>query len=243
MPQDAAKTVLEAEGLAKSFGGIKAIDDLTVSLSEGELRCLIGPNGAGKSTFFGLLMGIHRPDRGRILYWGEDVTRLRAYLRVRRGLSLKFQTTRIYKNLTVEQNLRIPHGRAKGKEDGKASWAATELGLDGYWDAIAGELPHAEQQWLEIAMTLAAEPSLLLLDEPTAGMTPEETHRTAEFVKALNREGLTIVVVEHDMAFVRELGQQVTVLHNGRVFASGSVAEIEAHKDVQRIYLGEEQGG
>jgi branched-chain amino acid transport system ATP-binding protein len=239
----AGQALLESHGITKGFGGVQAINGLDLSLEEGELRCLIGPNGAGKSTFFSLLMGIHAPDSGRIIHRGHDITRMRPYLRVRRGLSLKFQTTRIYKNLTVDQNLNIPHHQARGDENGAVSWAAQELGLQGRREVFARELSHAEQQWLEIVMALATDPDLLLLDEPTAGMTPEETHRTAEFTKSLNERGPAILAVEHDMAFVREIGRQVTVLHQGSIFASGTVEEIEAHHDVQRIYLGEENHG
>ena len=235
--------ILRTEDLTKSFGGIRAVDHLNLSLARGELRCLIGPNGAGKSTLFGLLSGLHRPDAGHILFKGEDVTTLKPFQRVRKGLCQKFQTTRIYRGVTVSQNLLIASRTprlSKRKENGsRLSWALSILGLDSQGEVPARELSHSYQQWLEICLALATEPDLLLLDEPTAGMTPEETALTARFVVDLNRQGLTVLVVEHDMAFVRYIAERVTVLHYGRIFTEGSLDEIESNQEVRRIYLGE----
>jgi len=234
-------TLLRAEGLTKAFGGIRAVDGLDLSVAPGELRCLIGPNGAGKSTLFSLLAGIHQADAGRILFKGEDITTLSPFRRVRRGICLKFQTTRIYRGLTVGENLIIARGKQRGpRANGRLEWALGALGLAGELARPAGQLSHSHQQWLEICLALATEPELLLLDEPTAGMTPEETARTAEFVIKLGGQGITILVVEHDMAFVRHIASGVTVLHYGRVFADGTLQEIEANHEVRRIYLGEE---
>lgn len=231
--------LLDATNLMKSFGGIQAIADLSLEVEEGELRSLIGPNGAGKSTLFSLLMGIHETDSGWIRFGGEDITSLASFKRVRRGLGLKFQTTRIYRDAGVEENLRIPLRWGSDRE--LVDLAVSELGLDSSADMPAKELSHAEQQWLELCMVLVTGPRLLLLDEPTSGMTSDESKRTATVLKALNAQGLTVLVVEHDMSFVRELGGETTVLHNGRVFASGDMDEIQADKEVQRIYLGEIQ--
>jgi branched-chain amino acid transport system ATP-binding protein len=233
--------VLRANDLTKSFGGIRAVDHLNLALTRSELRCLIGPNGAGKSTLFGLLSGLHRPDAGQIIFKGEDITNLQPYQRVRKGLCQKFQTTRIYRALSVAQNLVIAGGtsRSRKTKNDKLSWALNTLGLASEDDVPAGELSHSHQQWLEICLALATEPDLLLLDEPTAGMTPEETELTAQFVVNLNRQGLTVLVVEHDMAFVRYIAQRVTVLHYGRIFTEGSLDEIESNHQVRRIYLGE----
>jgi len=235
------EVLLRAEDLTKSFGGIRAVEHLNLTLASGELRCLIGPNGAGKSTLFGLLSGLHRPDAGHIVFKGEDITNLQPFQRVRKGLCQKFQTTRIYRALTVAQNLVIAGGtpRSSRRKNGKLSWALSTLGLDSEGEVPAGKLSHSHQQWLEICLALATEPDLLLLDEPTAGMTPEETELTAQFVVNLNRHGLTVLVVEHDMAFVRYIAQRVTVLHYGRIFTEGSLDEIEANHEVRRIYLGE----
>ncbi len=228
--------------LTKRFGGVIATDGVDLSVSSGEIRCIIGPNGAGKSTLFALLCGIHAPDGGEILLGGRDVTRLPAFRRVRLGLGLTFQTNRAYHNLTIAQNLEIARRRNSARVDSDAlrryQHAIGLFELDQLTDLPARALPHHQLQWLEIAMVLAGGPDVILLDEPTAGMSPEETMQTASVLRTLNGMGLTIVVVEHDIAFVREIAHRVTVLHEGRIFAEGSVAEITAHEDVRNIYLG-----
>jgi len=231
--------ILQTRDLSKAFGGIRAVDRLTLDVDAGELRCIIGPNGAGKSTFFHLLTGLQWADAGRILFADNDITWMQPYRRVRLGIAQKFQTTRVYRNLTVAENLLIA-GSAHDRSDDTLTWALQTLGLHDEMERRAGELPHSHQQWLEICLALATHPHLLLLDEPTAGMTPEETALTARFVIDLNGQGVTILVVEHDMAFVRYIARRVTVLHYGRIFAEGTLAEIEADRDVRRIYLGEE---
>ena len=237
-----AEVLLRAENLTKSFGGIRAVDHVSFTVARGELRCLIGPNGAGKSTLFSLLSGLQKPDAGRIVLKDEDITYLSPYRRVRKGVCQKFQTTRIYRGLTVDQNLLIARAAqgSLGDADGRLGWALETVGLARQLTVLAGELIHSHQQWLEICLALATEPELLLLDEPTAGMTPEETALTAEFVVNLNGQGMTVLVVEHDMAFIRHLAGQVTVLHYGRIIAEGSLSEIETNQDVRRIYLGEQ---
>jgi branched-chain amino acid transport system ATP-binding protein len=237
-----APAAISTVALAKRFGGVVATDGVDISVGRGEIRCIIGPNGAGKSTLFALLCGIHAPDGGRILLGGRDVTRLPAFRRVRLGLGLTFQTNRAYHALTIAQNLQIARraGAARlGTEAMRRYHHALGLfELDRLGALPARELPHHQLQWLEIAMVLAGGPEIVLLDEPTAGMSPEETMQTAGVLRSLNGMGLTIVVVEHDIAFVRELAQRVTVLHEGRIFAEGSVAEITAREDVRNIYLG-----
>jgi branched-chain amino acid transport system ATP-binding protein len=240
MTESTTGPLLRTLDLVKSFGGVKAVDHLNLELAAGELRCLIGPNGAGKSTLFGLLSGLHRPDSGRILFKGEDITRLPPYRRVRKGLCQKFQTTRIYRDLTVAQNLLIAGGTQANGKNQRLGWALGTLDLSRALSVRAGELPHSHQQWLEICLTLATEPDLLLLDEPTAGMTPDEAALTARFLIELNQHGLTVLVVEHDMAFVRLIAHPVTVLHYGRIFGEGTLEEIEANQEVRRIYLGEQ---
>ncbi len=243
-PQQSER-LLRTVALTKSFGGIRAIDRLDLGVARGELRCLIGPNGAGKSTLFSLIAGIHRADAGRIFFKGEDITRLPPFRRVLRGICLKFQTTRVYRDLSISQNLLVALAlrgpeRRDGDTAGRLAWALATFGLDRDGDRPARELPHSHQQWLEICLALATDPDLLLLDEPTAGMTPDETALTADFVRRLNGQGTTILVVEHDMTFVRQIARAVTVLHYGRVIAEGPLAAIEANKDVRRIYLGEQ---
>jgi len=240
-PSPGELAILETRNLSKSFGGIRAINNLSFSLKIGELRCLIGPNGAGKSTFFNLLTGLYRPDFGEIYFKGEQITNIQTFQRVRQGISLKFQTTRIYLNLTVEENLQIPRRtlRGRGENRERLKWALEVFGLDRYMDYNVKGLGHGHQQWLEICLALATVPEILLLDEPTSGITSEETSHTAKFVKALNKTGISILVVEHDMAFVRQIESLVTILHQGSIFAEGSISEIEANKEVRSIYLGE----
>ena len=235
--------ILRTEALDKRFGGIVATENVSLAVPRGELRCIIGPNGAGKSTLFALLCGIHRPDAGRVYLKGEDVTHLPAFRRVRRGLGLTFQTNRAYHNLSVRQNLAAPLSVAKAARTHEAEeryrYALRIFGLDESSETPARELPHHQLQWLEIAMVLAGGPEVLLLDEPTAGMSPDETLQTASVLQYLNRGGLTIVVVEHDIAFVREVAQTITVLHQGRIWVEGSVAAVTANEEVRKIYLGQ----
>ena len=232
--------ILQTQGLRKYFGGLYAINGVDLAIEEGELRCLIGPNGAGKSTLFKLILGSYAPSEGTIRFRDTDITSLRPHLRVQRGMSIKFQVPGIFVELPVEQNLRIALQRVyRG--------AALDEELERLLDLVevrpqreqpAGNLSHGQQQWLEIAMAVALRPALLLLDEPTAGMSPEETFRTGELVKRLNASGMTIIVIEHDMAFVRQIAQRVTVLHFGQVFDEGSLERIISNEDVVRIYLG-----
>ena len=237
-----SEPILRTEGLGKRFDGVVAASDVSITIPRGELRCIIGPNGAGKSTLFSLLCGIYRPDAGRVFLKGEDVTRLPAFRRVRRGLGLTFQTNRAFHRLSVRQNLSavLQIARADRPTDAEERYrfALKRFGLDPDSEMPAKELPHHQLQWLEIAMVLAAGPDIVLLDEPTAGMSIDETLQTGAVLKHLNAGGLTIVVVEHDVAFVRDVAQRITVVHQGRVFAEGSVAEITEHADVRRIYLG-----
>lgn len=234
--------ILETEGLTKRFGGLVAVDDVDYQIPFGEIRCLIGPNGAGKSTFFKMLAGRLQPTTGRIKYKGEDITDLEPHERARRGISIKFQDVSVYPNLSVQENLRIPIQRY---QKGTAIHAAIAdllklVRLEGKEEALVDNLSHGEQQWLEIAMATAIEPELLLLDEPTAGMTIDETEETGDLIRSLADRGMTVVVVEHDINFVRQIAEMVTVLHNGKVFAEGTVSEIENDEEVQRIYLGQE---
>jgi branched-chain amino acid transport system ATP-binding protein len=234
--------ILSVEDLSKRFGGIVAVDNVSLSIEAGSLQCIIGPNGAGKSTFFSLLCGIQRPDRGRIVLKQREVTTAPAFERVRRGLGLTFQTNRAYHDLSVSQNLEIP--MAAMRREGSAEveeryrYALAIFQLDEADPTAVREMPHHKRQWLEMTMVLAGGPEVLLLDEPTAGMSPEETSQTARVLRHLNDTGLTVVVVEHDIAFVREVAQRVTVLHQGRVFADGTLAEITGRQDVRDIYLG-----
>lgn len=234
--------VLTVENLSKRFGGVIATDDVDLEIETGSLQCIIGPNGAGKSTFFALLAGIQRPDAGRIMFKGEDITRLPSFKRVRKGLGLTFQTNRTFVELDVRQNLAIPMTTMRGvlgagaEERYRYAFELFEFVEDD--PTPVREIAHDRRQWLEILMVLAGGPELLLLDEPTAGMSPDETSQTAKVLHHLNETGLSIVVVEHDIAFVREVASRVTVLHQGRVFADGPLDEITTRQDVRDIYLG-----
>ena len=235
-----AEAVLEAHHLRKSFGGVAALRDVTLAFPSKGLHCLIGPNGAGKSTFFGLLAGRFPPSDGRILLGGSEITRRRPDQRARSGIGIKLQIGSIYGELSCLENLWLAAYAAERSNAAAADHARSVLAwlrLERRADERAGILSHGEQQWLEIGMVLAAQPRVLLLDEPTAGMSREETARTAELVAALGQH-LSVVVVEHDMEFVRQLDVPVTVFHQGEVFAQGSLAELRRDERILDIYLG-----
>jgi branched-chain amino acid transport system ATP-binding protein len=234
--------ILETRGLNKHFGGLNAIDGVDFVVDEGELRCLIGPNGAGKSTLFKLILGTYPPSSGKIYFKGADITGTLPFRRVAQGISIKFQVPGVFLDLPVEQNLLIAlQQRVTGEQ--RAAEVERLLELLNLQDARrqrAGQLSHGQQQWLEIGMATAIAPSLLLLDEPTAGMSPEETFKTGELVKRLNDQGMTVVVIEHDMTFVRQIARKVTVLHFGKVFVEGFLEEVVNNEEVVRIYLGKD---
>jgi ABC-type uncharacterized transport system ATPase subunit len=233
--------LLETRALDKHFGGLHVTDDVSLALEEGEIHCLIGPNGAGKSTLFRLILGEYTPSAGRILYAGEDITDVPAYARIRRGISVKFQVPGVFPALTVRHNLVIAlqhHLRGLSLRE-EVDRLLQFLNLQDTAGQRAGSLSHGQKQWLEIGMAVAVKPRLLLLDEPTAGMSPEETRATGEMVHALNADGVTVLAVEHDMSFVRHVAARVTVLHMGKIFAQGTIAEMEADERVAAIYLGQ----
>ncbi|WP_181703770.1 ABC transporter ATP-binding protein [Chthonobacter albigriseus] len=234
-------SLLQTENLNKHFGGLHVTADVNFTLTPGEVHCLIGPNGAGKSTFFRLLLGEHKPSSGRILFDGEDITHLKPFQRIRKGMSVKFQVPGIFKALTAAHNLEIAlqDHTAPGALQEEIDRLLAFLRLEDSRGMEAGNLSHGQKQWLEIGMAIALKPRLLLLDEPTAGMSPDETFATGEIVRALQADGVTVLAVEHDMAFVRQVADQVTVLHFGRIFAQGSIDAIVADERVAAIYLGE----
>ncbi len=232
--------LLATEGLTKHFGGLTAVDSVDFSVDEGELRCLIGPNGAGKSTLLDLITGQLTPSEGRIYFDGTDLTDLQSHERIDAGLSVKFQSPHVFEDLTVGQNLRIPVQRTSQDPAEAIHRTLDRVDLSTEIDVEAGELSHGQQQRLEIGMATTIEPELLLLDEPVAGMSVEETADVAELIRSLNDDGMAVLVVEHDMEFVRDISQQVTVLNQGAIFRQGTIEEIEADPDVRRIYLGEE---
>ncbi|WP_407051541.1 ABC transporter ATP-binding protein [Methyloraptor flagellatus] len=233
--------LLETRALNKHFGGLHVTNAVDLALQPGEIHCLIGPNGAGKSTLFRLVLGEHMPSSGQILFNGEDITRLKSFERIDRGMSVKFQVPGVFKGLSARQNLEIALQRRRSRAAlGREIDERLEfLGLKDAANTLAGALSHGQKQWLEIGMAIALEPKLLLLDEPTAGMSPEETFATGELVLGLNARGMTVLAVEHDMTFVRQVAHKVTVLHLGQVFAQGSIDQIVADERVAAIYLGQ----
>lgn len=234
--------LLETRALHKHFGGLNAIDGVNLAVEQGELRCLIGPNGAGKSTLFRLILGTYPPSGGQVLFKGADITKALPFQRVNKGISIKFQVPGIFLDLPVEQNLLIALQRriSGAQRDDEIERLLGLLALSEVRARRAGELSHGQQQWLEIGMAIAINPTLLLLDEPTAGMSPEETFKTGELVKRLNDQGMTIIVIEHDMTFVRQIARKVTVLHFGKIFVEGTLQEVVNNEDVVRIYLGKD---
>ena len=232
--------IISISGLAKRYGGVAALQGVDFSIDRGELHCIIGPNGAGKSTFFKLLMGIERPTAGAIRYKGRDITSLGSFERARLGIAVKFQNVRVYQNLSVFHNLFIPlrrHHRMKDIPQQVAELLG-QLRLAGTENETVSSLSHGQIQWLAIGMSIAARPEVLLLDEPTAGMSDDETRETANIIRRLSASGMTILAIEHDMTFIRDLNTRTTVLHYGRLFAQGAFAQIETNEDVHRIYLG-----
>jgi len=252
-PQRAAEPLLRVEGLAKHFGGVHASDNLFLDVAPGEVHAVIGPNGAGKSTLIAMLSGELRPDAGRVSFAGDDISRTSVAQRARRGLVRSFQITSILPSLSVEDNVALAvqatqsHSYrfwADASVDPSLRGPARELlgrmGLISRAPVAASSLAHGEQRQLELAMTLATKPRLLLLDEPLAGMGIEESGRMLALLGLLKGE-VTMLLVEHDMDAVFALANRVSVMVDGRVIVVGSVAEIRANQVVRAAYLGEEE--
>jgi urea ABC transporter ATP-binding protein UrtD len=232
-----SEPLLQAEGLAKRFGGVIAVSGIDMTVTAGELRCIIGPNGAGKSTLFNMVAGTLRPSAGRIRFAGRDIAGFSVHGFARLGIARKFQVPSLFPSLSVAENLDVAaRARVTDRSDRIASMLAM-LALQGCAARPAGALAHGQKQWLEIGMALMADPLLLLLDEPTAGMTVEETERTAQLLRDLMGR-IAIVVIEHDMRFVRALACPTTVMHQGRILAEGSFEAIERDDMVRDVYLG-----
>src|SRR6202012_2175445 len=246
------QTLLYLDGISVSFDGYKALRSLSLILMPGEMRAIIGPNGAGKTTMMDVITGKTRPDEGEVMFDGRhDLTKLDEAEIATLGVGRNFQKPTVFENHTVEDNLllatkapRSVRATLFGREDPQtretidAILATTRLA--DHRTRIAGSLSHGQKQWLEIGMLLAQDPKLLLVDEPVAGMTDVETHQTAELLKEINREK-TIMVVEHDMTFVRELGVKVTCLHEGSVLAEGTIDQVSSNERVIEVYLGRGQ--
>ena len=231
--------VLETRDLSMRFGGVRAVERVDFALREKELRCLIGPNGAGKSTFFKCLTGQLRPSAGEVLIRDMHVAGHEPHEIAALGVGIKTQVPNVFEGLTVEENIRLSarrwHGPARARILTEETIARLELG--GIRTRVVGHLGHGERQWVEIGIVVAAEPWLVLLDEPTAGMTHEETARTAALIRSIN-EDAALIVVEHDMQFIRMISRTVTLFHEGRILMEDTMEAIAADPRAREIYLG-----
>jgi branched-chain amino acid transport system ATP-binding protein len=246
-------TILEARDLAKHFGGLHAVDGVDLQVQAGSLHSIIGPNGAGKTTLFNLLNGYLKPTHGQVLLRGRDITHTPLHRVAHLGLGRSFQITNVFPNLTVLENVRLA-AQAIGHDNLKLWKASTRLtpyldrsyaaieqvGLKGKEAVSASALPHGDKRKLELAIILASDPQVLLLDEPTAGMASEQVPHLMEIIASIRTQGgKTIVLVEHNMNIVMRVSDRITVMHQGRVLAEGTPREIAANKAVQSAYLGE----
>ncbi len=243
--------MLQVEGLAKSFGGFKAVAEARLHVPKGQVAAVIGPNGAGKSTLFNLITGHLKPDAGRIVFKGKDITALAPHQVSRLGVSRSFQLLNVFPRLTVFENVQVAV-LARLRQSGKMFTPARKLvvtettevldklGLTAYADRLCTSLSYGDQKVVEIAISLGSSPELLLLDEPTAGMSPEETRTIVQLIKNLSgSEGLTILLTEHDMDLVFDVAQRIMVLHQGMTIAEGRPEDVKKDKAVQNAYLGE----
>lgn len=242
------KIALSIEGLTVSFDGFKAVDGLNLYVEENELRVIIGPNGAGKTTVLDLICGKTKATAGSIEFRGIELTRLPEYRLVQLGVGRKFQTPSIYENLTVLENLEIsyPKGRSvlgsllfkrTPEVEQKILDTAKMIFLEEHLDTMSGLLSHGKKQWLEIGMLLIQDPALLMLDEPVAGMSVVEREKTAGLLSMIAK-GRSLIVIEHDMEFVKRIAHKVTVLHQGKLLAEGSMEAVQANPKVIEVYLG-----
>tara|TARA_Y100000031_G_scaffold50530_1_gene57934 strand:+ start:281 stop:1039 length:759 start_codon:yes stop_codon:yes gene_type:complete len=243
--------ILKAEGLKKHFGGVRAVDGVDFSLQKGEISSIIGPNGAGKTSLFNLLTGHVPPDSGTVIFKEETITKLSPHQICKRGIGRSFQRINIFSSLPVFVNVQVAVLSQQGKSLNLFSPARNlvrretlqileSAGLEELAGHTAGSLSHGDQKRVELAIALANNPDLLLLDEPTAGMSPQETASSIELIERVTRErGLTLLFTEHDMDMVFSISQTVTVMHQGRIIASGTPREVRSNENVQRVYLGE----
>lgn len=235
--------LLFAHNLSRHYGGLAAVDDVSLAVAKGEVRAIIGPNGAGKTTLVGMISGRITPSTGDIFFKGEDITRKPSWARVQRGIVYTFQITSIYRNLTCYENVALAAQRLLAKTGERAiSYAVAQalgrVGLVDEADRLAGVLPYGHQRLLELAMALALAPELLILDEPTQGLAPAEIAAFCELIRAVSRD-TTILLIEHNLKVVLELADKITVMDRGIILAEGTPVEIEQHPAVQRAYLGQ----
>jgi branched-chain amino acid transport system ATP-binding protein len=249
-PLVSSNDILVAEGVGKKFGGFVALKDVTVSFAKDKLSAIIGPNGAGKSTFFNIISGAFPASSGRVHFEGRDITALPKHEYARRGIAKSFQITNVFPHLSAHENVRVaaqmqktrynmwtPRARIRELIE-QADALLERVGIAAKRNAVARDMAHGEQRCLEIAMALACKPRLLLLDEPTAGMSPEETIKMMDLIVRLAAEQ-TVILVEHKMKLVMGICQQLVVLHHGELLAQGAPGDIRANEEVKRVYLGQ----
>jgi branched-chain amino acid transport system ATP-binding protein/urea transport system ATP-binding protein len=231
--------VLETQGLEKRFGGVQAVAGVDFSVRHGELRCLIGPNGAGKSTFFKLITGQLRASSGRIAFEGREIGGLAPHAIGRLGIGIKNQVPSVFEGLSVAENLWLAARRRHPVHRARAVVfeLLERLHLGDVAKQTVGTLAHGMRQWIDIGMVIAQNPKLLLLDEPTAGMAAEEIERTVELIRDINRDA-SVIVVEHDMQFIRQLNSRVTVFHQGRILVEDIMENVQRDPRVREVYLG-----
>jgi len=243
-------TLLEAKGLTKTFGALTAVNNVDLTVEKGVIHSIIGPNGAGKTTLFNLLSGVYQPTSGTIKFQGRDITSSKLYERSRIGLGRSFQITSIFPELTVRENVRLSV-QSRGKKnfsmlrkatemkdvEEKTSVVLEEMELREFKDKRAGTIPYGSQRSVDMAIALATEPILLLLDEPTSGMTPEDTYKMIVLIKRIS-ERYTIILIEHHMNVVMSISDEITVLHLGKIIAKGSPEFVKESEEVKRAYLG-----
>ena len=237
----AAVMLVDVSHASRHYDGLIAVDDVSFQIAEGEVRAIIGPNGAGKTTMVGMISGRISPSSGKIAFDGEDITRLPSWSRVMRGIVYTFQVTSIYRNLTCHENVALAAQRRNSGAsaiNAQAAHALSRVGLATDAKRKAGFLPYGHQRLLEVAMALALEPKLLILDEPTQGLAPAEISAFCDLVRGIAKSA-TVLLIEHNLKVVLELAERITVMDQGRIIAEGSPAEIERHPAVQRAYLGQ----
>ena len=230
-----ATIILETKSVTKKFGGFTAVDNVSLKVDSGEIRFVIGPNGAGKSTLFKLIIGFHSPNSGSILYKDKNIEKLKLHERINLGMGVKFQAPSVFSELTVLENLFLANNREHSL---KINDLLNDFALENEKNNLAGDLSHGKKQWLDIALSTISKPDLVFLDEPTAGLSVDETRITGEIVRNLNKQGITFLVVGHDMDFVKQTASRVSLLHLGKMFIEGSVDEVLSDKGVNDIYLG-----
>lgn len=248
----ARETIIETQNLSKHFGGLAAVDDVSIKIETGTLHAIIGPNGAGKTTFFNLLSGNLKPTTGKVFYKGQDITGKPIYRMIHMGIGRSFQITNIFPNLTVHENIRLASQAMEDKNfrffmdttkmqtvEERTAIVIKKVGLSRQADIPARVLPHGDQRKLELGIILAPDPELLLLDEPTAGMATDQVPELITLIQEVQQsDDKTVILVEHNMNVVMKVSDRITVMHQGEILAEGTPAEIAANHEVQTAYLG-----